>query len=386
MIAYCKRQSVFLALGILAMTGWLAVQAANYGLNIGINIYDPAYGADKLDACVNDAVGIRNGLLADTSKWQAGTLSLVTDGIATKANVRSLLQQLAATAVSGDVVLYNQSSHGGQNSGTSVYLCMHDANYEDTELAADLAQFQTGVTIILIIDTCHSGGLFKGPDGNLTWPFAESVMRHYNEIVRTKGITRAPGIGWMTACDYNQLSQENSQNGIFSGHVIQGLTSADANADGRITFGELFDYAYPRTIADNPEQTPQTFNRSTLDATIAKGSAPAPTQTAANAYVNAYYGKLYITSASSSDAHGFLTAARSYADYAYLYAYYAYVYDTTYGSDYGYASHACQCAYYANLYASYANAYETGDVYSYNAAGCEYYAYLYSYLLATGQR
>ena len=375
-----SRRSAFFALVILAVAGWLGVQAANYGLTIGINIYDPSYVANNLNACVNDAVGIRNGLLSDAGRWQSGNISLVTDGNATKANIRALLQQLAATAVSGDVVLYNQSSHGGQNSGTSVYLCMHDASYQDTEVAADLANFQTGVTIIMIIDTCHSGGMFKDPDGNLTWPFAESVMRHYNEIQRAKGITRAPSIGWMTACDYNQYSQENSQNGIFSGYLIQGFTSGDANANGNITFGELYDYAYPRTIAANPDQTPQTFNRTVLDATVATGTnaPPVPNPNAANAYTYAYY--------VNSDYYGYMAAAYSYADYAYNYAYCAYVYDATYGSDYGYASLACQCAYYASLYASYAYTYETLDAYSYNASICEYYAYLYAYLVATGQR
>lgn len=385
------RRFALFAILMSAASGWLGAQAATYGLHIGINRYDPNYGAGNLEACINDVTDIRNSLLVDSSRWQAGTLSLVTDSLATKANVRALLQQLAATAVSGDVVLYNQSSHGGQYSGTSTFLCMHDADFADTEIAADLSLFRDGVTIIMIIDACHSGGLFKDASGSPTWPLAESVMRHYDEIQRAKGKPRAPSIGWMTACDYNQLSYEISKNAIFSGHLIQGFTNAGTNADGNVTFGALFDYAYPRTIADEPTQVPQLLNRALLDATVARGTAaPAAHTNTLSAYVNAYYGKLNTTYAYcyyvNSDTYGYLAAAYSFADYACLYAYYAYLYDATYGTDCGFASYACQYAYYANLYASYAYAYETGDAYSYYGALYEYNAYFYSYLVATGQR
>ena len=390
-IASRSRRFALSAILMFAAAEWRGAQAANYGLNIGINKYDPNYGAGDLSACINDVNGIRTNLLADAARWNVGTLSLVTDASAKKATVRAWLQQMAATAVSGDVVLYNQSSHGGQYSGTDVFLCMYDADFADTEIAADLALFKDGVTVIMVIDACHSGGLFKDANGNPTWPLAESVMRHYDNIQRAKGSARAPSIGWMTACDYNQLSYENSEHGFFSGHIIQGFASADTNADGAVTFGELFDYAYTHTIADEPAQIPQYFNRSVLNATVAAGTnAPVAHTNTVSAYVNAYYGKLYATYAYAYyvnlDAYGYLAAAYNCAEYAYLYAYYGYVYDSVYGSDCGFAAYACQCAYYANLYASYAYAYETGDIYSYYASLYEYNTYYYSYLVATGNR
>ena len=126
--------------------------------------------------------------------------------------------------------------------------------------------------------------------------------------------------------------------------------------------------------------------------TLTMNSSPAPTPNpnAAYAYAYAYYGQLYAYYAYGTyynyDYYGFLYGAYYYANYAQYYAYYAYVFDATYGSDYGFASYAYLCAYYGNIYASYAYAYETGDAYSYYAAVNEYYACLYSYLVATGQR
>ncbi len=119
-------------------------------------------------------------------------------------------------------------------------------------------------------------------------------------------------------------------------------------------------------------------------------SHPTPNPNAAYAYTYAYYGEYYTYYAYNYyyayDYYGFLYYAYAYADYAHYYAYLAYLYDATYGNDYGLADYAYYYAYYGYLYAMYAYYYETGDTLSANAATCEYYAYLFSYYVAIGQR
>lgn len=109
-----------------------------------------------------------------------------------------------------------------------------------------------------------------------------------------------------------------------------------------------------------------------------------------DAYLWAYYGAYYTQLAYNYywyyDYYGFLYAAYYYAYYAYQYAYYAFVYNYYYADDAGYAGNAYMCAYTAFQNAWNAYAYTTGDAYSYYGAISEQYAYVYSYMTATGQR
>jgi hypothetical protein len=89
------------------------------------------------------------------------------DGTATEATVRAAIQALATHAVSGDEVAFITSGHGSGDGAGSSYLCMYDCSgstgcYYDTEIAADLDNFVSGVNIFVFIDHCYSGGI--GPE------------------------------------------------------------------------------------------------------------------------------------------------------------------------------------------------------------------------------
>lgn len=89
------------------------------------------------------------------------------DGTATEATVRSAMQELAAHAQTGDIVAFITSGHGDGNGAGSSYLCMYDCSgsagcYYDTELAADIGLFDSGVKSFVFIDHCYSGGM--GPE------------------------------------------------------------------------------------------------------------------------------------------------------------------------------------------------------------------------------
>lgn len=109
-----------------------------------------------------------------------------------------------------------------------------------------------------------------------------------------------------------------------------------------------------------------------------------------DAYIYAYYGAYYTELAYNYywryDYYNFLYAAYYYAYYAHQYAYYAFVYNYYYGDDFGYAGSAYMYSHAAFQNAWNAYAYSTGDVYSYYGAVYEQYAYVYSYMTATGQR
>lgn len=251
--------------------------ATRYALLAGIDQYDPDYTTSTLYSCVNDVNGIRNCLTADPDNWKNSNITVLLNKSATKTAIRNRLNSLASTAKSGDTVFYFQSSHGGQNSGTDTYLCSYNSNYEDEELAADLARFATGVKLIIAIDACHSGGLFRSSEltSGLTkseWNFAANVMKHHS--AQKNAASKAVSIGWITACNYDETSLAGTSYSLFAGFLIYGFAYADANDDGNLSFLELHDYSKPRTLLSNPDQTVQLLNGSTLASTQASAVVP----------------------------------------------------------------------------------------------------------------
>lgn len=247
-------------------------------LLVGIDHYDPNYGPGALPSCVNDANGVRTNICAADSagRWSEANVQAMTDSAAGKTAIRNALNSLAAMSAAGDMVMYVHSSHGGQASGTSTYLCTYDANFTDTELASDLAMFNAGTYVVVIVDACHSGGLFKGE----LWPFVDQVMSAYRKIkaneYRRQGLsvprTLGDNIAFMTACEYNEYSWAGSPYSLWLGHVITGCDNpaVDTNGDGEFEFSELHTYATAKALAGNSAQHAQFYNWPLLQALTAR--------------------------------------------------------------------------------------------------------------------
>ncbi len=291
---------VFLAsnnVGMASATTTVAVvehTGANYGLFVGLNQYDSSYipSDNWLSGCVPDANHIYTNAIK-RGEWTTLTVTRMLDSAGKKAAIRSAFSNYAATAAAGDVFFYYHSSHGGQNSGMSVYLCTYDDDYQDTELAADLALFATGVKVVVMVDACHSGGLFKSAragtrataaEAGAGWDLAGNVTRIMTENRRAALARGAQGtdrliapseIGWITAADYNQYSWDGEDGGLFTSKLIEGWTnnppnSCDVNADAYADFYELYDYSWDvANNADYEYTTAMAHNTNVLLATIA---------------------------------------------------------------------------------------------------------------------
>jgi hypothetical protein len=118
-------------------------------------------------------------------------------GYGTEANVRGAIQGLAAHAVSGNSVAYITSGHGSGTGTGSSYLCMYDCSgsagcYYDTEIAADLGLFASGVKIFFFVDHCYSGGL--GP---------EIMALSNNDYIYVSTTCTANGYGYDDSAHHN---------------------------------------------------------------------------------------------------------------------------------------------------------------------------------------
>jgi len=184
----------------------------------------------SLEGCVNDSYYFYNSLV-DRGGWLPSNMVRLNDAQATKNGIRNAISNVAAVAVAGDVFIYQHSSHGGNKdtsdvpTGKDVYLCVYDEDYynsstayNDYELAADLAKFASGVKVVVVVDACFSGGLFKSKDA------ARAAAADFDLAGRVSAIMdadrtarRARGedvsrtlssseIGWVTAANYNETS------------------------------------------------------------------------------------------------------------------------------------------------------------------------------------
>lgn len=263
---------------------WLAggildgAQAAYHALAVGVDQYQSAYipSYNWLESCVNDARGFRVKLLGDGARWKSSRITTLLNSSATESAIKSRIRAKASVLQSGDVFVYFHSSHGGQYAGTDTYLCTYASDFTDVELGRELARFHSGVKVFVVIDACHSAGMFKDGEGG-NWPFAENVTRAYRDAKAKSGISKqatldklTSSMAFLTACNYNQSSWAGDPYSVYVGYLLQACGTWIADCDprnGYLTFWEAHAYAKPRTSRDYSNQTPQYRNKPLLQRT-----------------------------------------------------------------------------------------------------------------------
>ena len=251
-----SKMTVFMATIAMSL---LTHAATYYGLFVGVNEYSDA---DYLYGCDWDAMRMMDAYTRG-GYCDAANAELLTNLSATKQAVREKFAALAGTATAGDTVLYFQSSHGGcaqdasGNDTKDAYLCLTDENWSDAEFAEDLAKFADGVRVVVIIDACCSGGMFKSPGGNVGgkrkggWDFASRVQRLLK--ARRAAAKGTPSVAWITAAEWNQVSYTDGRGSELTHALLAGWedVSADEGGDDKVSFGELADYAKSNVPGSN---------------------------------------------------------------------------------------------------------------------------------------
>lgn len=137
-------------------------------LHIGVNKLDPNFYRNttfkNLKSCVNDATEMMR--LAKLKGFEA--LPVLAD--AKKNDVKNIIREIANELVSGDICLITFSGHGGQIRDANrderfdrFFLdetwCFFDKPMSDDEILDLWTDFKEGVRILIIPDSCHSGGI-----------------------------------------------------------------------------------------------------------------------------------------------------------------------------------------------------------------------------------
>lgn len=225
-------------------------------LHIGLNHVDPAHydGWDgQLAGCEADA----HDMTALAKKQKFKPTRLINEQATADAVIRAISDAANKLKV-GDLFLVSYSGHGGQvpdrngdeKDGWDETWVLYDRQLVDDELYALWSQFEPGVRVLVISDSCHSGTVTRQIlyEQLTTGPLAHGALaaptlgtRAMPEDARNRtykknrafydGIQKAfrsgdkvnvgASILLMSGCQDNQLSSDGDRNGLFTQNMLQ---------------------------------------------------------------------------------------------------------------------------------------------------------------------
>ena len=223
-------------LGVCAGPAWAQSGQTRIGLVAGNNLgRDPARGLRYAE----DEVG----RLADLLKSAGDFDDVVTLRGASKGEIEKALvqvrQRLVAAKDSGrqTLFLFYYSGHGDNEAleiGGERMLLRDLRSYLEQLVAADVR--------VAFVDACQSGALTGVKGGKRTSGYE----------VRLADPGQVKGMAIVTSSTANELSQESDdlKGSFFSQSIMAGLRgAADTSRDGQVTLGEVYHFAYTRTLS-----------------------------------------------------------------------------------------------------------------------------------------
>jgi hypothetical protein len=268
-------------------------------LTTGLNAVDPKhYGgwSGVLNACEADAHD-----MADIAKSAGFAVKTLLTQAATRSNVIKEITNAAKSLKAGDIFLLSYSGHGGQlpdlngdeDDGQDETWCLYDGELVDDEIYALLAKFAAGVRIVVFSDSCHSGTVLKaafypptaparaadGTSGEVRYRNmpTEAALRTYRDnkafydpilkdarLKESRDAIKASAI-LISGCQDNQLSQDGTFNGLFTGTMLRVWNAGKFKGPYR---------TFRKQIVDRmpPDQTPNYFRVGQLNAGFEKQS------------------------------------------------------------------------------------------------------------------
>lgn len=211
------------------------------------------------------------------SRYGADNLNFAEIRVLQDATKHQILENIRSTfkdADADDVSYFYFSGHGALDTSTGqAYICTVDAEYLDdnisvNELKAVLDTIKG--TKIVIIDSCHSGG-FISKSVTTDEPAIESGNiisdKFNNKLIKTfsespKAYLIGNGYNVITAASMYEMAYESYEagwgwGGHFTNAIVKGCGYsapyylADANSDGVVTFGEIYNYTKHSTYTSH---------------------------------------------------------------------------------------------------------------------------------------
>ncbi|MET0794886.1 MAG: caspase family protein [Polyangiaceae bacterium] len=256
--------------------------ATGRSLHIGLNnVLPDAYGGwdGALNACEADAVDMR--AIAQSQRFDAKTLF---GGEAKRAGVLAELDAAARALRPGDFFLLTFSGHGGQvvdvngdehGDHLDETWCLFDGQLIDDELVEACSKFSKGVRLVVLSDSCHSGGLLRpsliGAPAAPAAPDPAGVSRSmpqeivgrayraqqalYDSLQASPAKTEADikaSLVFISACQDPQLALDGTFNGAFTRALLRVWNDGTFRGNYR-TFHSAIQFQLPLTQQPNLE-------------------------------------------------------------------------------------------------------------------------------------
>ena len=187
-----------------------------------------------LNGCVPDArdLAIASAAMgyeaqSHFSGWNVGGAAIpwVMSGQCTRGLWRELHQKWQAEAKAGDKFIIGNSGHGGRYDRPDQYdagetLCFYDGLLCDYEQAEIMRGWPEGVSVLYVLDSCHSGGMDKAaPKGRPK--VAPANIRPLVGLSRRRGPDDVKAsILQFAACRADETASDGPQNGAFTGCLL----------------------------------------------------------------------------------------------------------------------------------------------------------------------
>ncbi|MEU3620689.1 caspase family protein [Streptomyces sp. NPDC006872] len=208
--------------------------------------------------------------------------------------LRTKVEDFFADRSPRHTLLLHFSCHGVKNTAGKLFLATTDTRRNRLASTAMPAEYVSGMMLasraqraVILLDCCYAGaferGMFARADADA------HVQESFQDLERTDGrrgravFTASSAVEYAFEADRQVTGAdlpEARQPSLFTGSLVKGLRSGDADrdGDGEIGMSELADYVFDRLAELTPHQTPQLwlFGAHGGDVPIARARPKAP--------------------------------------------------------------------------------------------------------------
>ncbi|ADP82511.1 protein kinase domain-containing protein [Pseudofrankia inefficax] len=253
---------------------------SRHAIVVGVDAY-PEF---PLEGCVNDATDIATCLEIENYGF---TVTLLTDGDATRDNVKDALGERTYEGDGGDFLLFYFAGHGVGFGDAGYLVTIDEKRFEPGISLSELSRFMDAASsrynhVIAILDCCHSGLVFNEAGRR---PLTGSDI---DQEIPTINESRCV----LAACRGHEEAQEIDGHGVFTAALLDGLLGDAVGYHGEVSLLRLAEYAFNAVPASMqtpvfkgdvtgtvilgvgfPERMGPPIGRNELEMTLAKAQA-----------------------------------------------------------------------------------------------------------------
>jgi len=191
-------------------------------------------------------------LTPNGGEYKKENIRKLTNEQATSRNILIELHDFLKKPAREDLVLLYFACHGSPDPDrpNNLYLLTYDTEPSRIagtalpmrEIRLAIKETLLAEKVILLVDTCHSGGISEGVGHRSASDDSTRMKQYLQELSQSSA-----GLALLTSAETSQVARESEQwgggHGVFTHYLLEGMQgAADDDNNGIVTVGELFEY------------------------------------------------------------------------------------------------------------------------------------------------